>query len=178
MLSPDMAGSGSGSSSGSGSGSGGVLIPDQVSCQFLQLNFEIFNTAAELYRSLSSQCSNANPNTPPTLTIRLQNVVLESSDNTLLIEHLSMGQNSVSITACGMTCEDAVTYSVTVNVTHSTSRLFPYGVSAGDDSFTGVLDGAVPIYICQDSPVPFFSQYYERLYVSVPRLVENITIIR
>ena len=158
---------GSDSRSGSGVESGSETVLDQVTCDFYSLNFEVFNTTAELYRSLSAQCSNS-MNVQIELITVTQNVLLEYSDDVLLIEHLSMGDSLLYITVCESTiiCEQARIYNITVSVGHSTSRLFPYGTSAGDDSFTGVLDGARPIYVPQEDSIPFFDQYYSRLWVS------------
>ncbi len=156
----------SGSSSGSGSD---VLIPDQVSCQFSSaLNFEVFTPTAELIRMLRSQCSNANPNSLLMVSISLSGSSFDSTSNSLLIEHLSVGQNLISVSVCGITCEtSSVTYNVTVTVNPSSRRLFPYGPTAGDDMFGGSADSFVTVHLRQDNPVPFFNQYYDRLYVSM-----------
>lgn len=53
---------------------------------------------------------------------------------------------------------------ILVTVTPSTNRLFPYGILTDDSSFRGVLDGAVAVYSLRG--IPFFSNYYNRLYVS------------
>ena len=65
---------------------------------------------------------------------------------------------------CANESETIVLGTVSTTIVPSTDRLFPYGLSTGDRSFKGVLDGAVPIYLTE--PVPFFTNYYNRLYVS------------
>lgn len=159
----------------SGSGmvsSGSGIVPDQITCQSQleteTITFEAFDSVEFIFRTLAARCSSTNQDITPTFSITLQDqTVLMSSqqlEETLLIEHLSIGNNSISVMVCGLTCEQATMLDVVVSVEPSTRRLFPYGYSTGDDSFSRVLDGSVPIY--PSHSIPFFSNYYKRLYVS------------
>lgn len=136
---------------------------EQIGCEFSASNFEVFNTIRELYVSLSSRCTLSNN---ATITIMIDSEILESSEE-VMIEYFDMGTNIIAVMVCeDEDCNEVLQYNVTVMVLESTSRLFPYGSSTGDNSFTNVLDGARPIYVPQDNPIPFFNQFYTRLWVS------------
>lgn len=80
---------------------------------------------------------------------------------------------NVSISVCeqsrgGVDACDAISMienvgNVTILVQPSTTRLFPYGAVTGDQSFRGILDGAVAIY--PPESIPFYANYYRSLYV-------------
>ena len=91
---------------------------------------------------------------------------------TILDVFNTAGDTSVSVRVCregasemcdqSSRIEDLGSITVSVNPL-SSERLFPYGDLMDDQSFRGVLDGARVIYPSES--IPFFSNYYRRLYV-------------
>jgi len=106
----------------------------------------------------------------------LSEVVREEDAPDILIGELfdqGYGRTEVAVTICTRqaafpdTCNPnlpTVNSSVNISVQQSSARLLPYGDPVDDHSFRGVLDGGVPIY--PPESIPFFSNYYNRLYVS------------
>ena len=151
--------------------SGSGLPPDQIVCQshVNTITVDAFDRIHSFFLILANGCASADQGSTLTFTVTLQDLtVLMSSQQlweVLMIEHFSVGENSVSIIVCQLICKQATLLDVTVTVKYSSGRLFPYGYSTSDDSFSGVLDGYVPIYPLQS--VPFFKTYHKILFVSL-----------
>ena len=101
-------------------------------------------------------------------------------DSSVVADQFEEGENLVQISVCWEnrqmeTCDpDSVTVeiaNVSVTVQSNTGRLFPYGEPTRDSSFRDVLDGSVPIY--PPNAVPFFSNYYGSLHVSLDIMLQH-----
>lgn len=158
----------------SGSGSGETL-PTLITCSPPTTSIDVFSLASEIITCMSV------PDTATLLyifTFAGQTIVFSDSQlsSRLAVEMFGAGGAEVAITVCEegerRSCsQDSIAVDVgvvTLSVELSLTGGFPYGQDLiGDSSFRGVLDGARPIY--PPDSVPFYSNYYNTLYVSETR---------
>ena len=166
-------------------GSGSGLMSPEITCSPPSpiLTTEIFTPLSTLLDSLSCEVTGTYASLLYIFDLvdRLELLTEERLLNSFVADVLKRGENTITnITVCFEhrqygTCDPDLptTYleGITISVQPSTDRLFPYGFSTGDNSFRGVLDGAVPIY--PPDSVPFYSKYYRRLYVSNQNLQQS-----
>lgn len=166
-----------------GSGSGmptATPLPPVITISCVQQQFN--SIATEIFLLLNTvvdgfQCCSSSSNTPLLFVLTFPNqrveVVTESRlDLDFVADVFERGSTVVSISVCGQgsggVCNPDIAVvdlgEVTVTVQPSSFSVFPYGLNARDRSFRGVLDGARPIY--PPARIPFFSNYYQRLFVS------------
>ncbi len=180
LMPNNLTGSGSGQSifpspgpeSGSGSGSGITPMDTILTCSSdLSYSVEVYDTIGELLQLLSCRTDTPQQTILYFLTIpSLSEDIYDSQDisNMLISQLFSLGETAASIMVCvqgsdGDCINDLVVVNITVGVSFQDNAV-PYGPVVSDSEFRGVLDGAVPVYPPRN--IPFFSNYYKRIYVS------------
>lgn len=169
---------------GSGSGTSPLTPspPVVVTISCAQQQQPLDNVTTEIFLLLSVvvdgfQCCSSSSSTSLLFILTFPNqrveVLTESQlDFSFVADILERGSTIVSISVCGEgsggVCNPDIAVvdlgEVTVTVQQSSFSFFPYGPNSRDRSFRDVLDGARPIY--PPARIPFFSDYYQSLFVS------------
>ena len=173
-------------SDGSGSGllppieGSGGLEPDHIICPSStnQITVSLFETLTSAVGKFGCRLVTENNNSTGLLfTIEVQGMdellLTEVVGDMLFVDlGFSPGVLEVMVTVCteeGNEECDGTEYqdldNVTITIVAHRDRLFPYGDALDDESFRDVLDGAVPIVAPER--LPFYSNYYNTLYVSL-----------